>query len=162
MNDIFAELWSYAKNSNDPSTWNAAMLVSESGHTVQGFNHIPYRTSQQVSAMGRDSKIQQIVHAEEGAIIEAARNGVSTRNATLYGLWVACPHCANVIVASGVRRVIGSDLLHRMTPPRWQSMVSAGIGKMVEAGIAVDWYKEPIQMRKPTPILFSGKILWPK
>lgn len=46
------------------------------------------------------------VHAEQNAIVQAALNGVSTRNATLYVTCQPCNHCAKIIVNAGIIRVV--------------------------------------------------------
>lgn len=46
------------------------------------------------------------VHAEMAALIDAARRGVSVKNATLYCTTFPCHLCARHIVAAGIRRVV--------------------------------------------------------
>jgi deoxycytidylate deaminase len=46
------------------------------------------------------------VHAEMEALMSSARNGISTRGATLYTTTYPCHNCAKHIVASGVERVM--------------------------------------------------------
>lgn len=46
------------------------------------------------------------VHAEQNAIVQAALNGVSTRDATLYVTCQPCNHCAKIIVNAGIRKVV--------------------------------------------------------
>ncbi len=46
------------------------------------------------------------MHAEMCAITDAARNGFSTRNATLYSTTFPCHNCAKHIVGAGITRVV--------------------------------------------------------
>jgi deoxycytidylate deaminase len=46
------------------------------------------------------------VHAEMAALMDAARRGVSVKNATLYCTTFPCHLCARHIVAAGIRRVV--------------------------------------------------------
>lgn len=46
------------------------------------------------------------VHAEQNAIIQAAKLGVSVDGATLYCTHQPCSICAKIIINSGIRRVI--------------------------------------------------------
>jgi deoxycytidylate deaminase len=46
------------------------------------------------------------VHAEMEALLSCARNGISTRNATLYTTTFPCHNCAKHIVAAGIKKVI--------------------------------------------------------
>lgn len=48
----------------------------------------------------------RIVHAEMSAITDAARRGISVKNATLYCTTFPCHMCARHIVASGISRVV--------------------------------------------------------
>jgi dCMP deaminase len=45
-------------------------------------------------------------HAEENAIVQAARHGISLNGATLYSKMVPCYTCAKMIINSGIQRVV--------------------------------------------------------
>lgn len=49
------------------------------------------------------------IHAEENAILFAARTGISTENATIYCTHSPCFFCARLIVNAGIRSVIYSE-----------------------------------------------------
>lgn len=49
------------------------------------------------------------VHAEQNAIIQAAKQGISLEGATLYCTHQPCSICAKMIINSGVKRVVFSD-----------------------------------------------------
>ena len=53
------------------------------------------------------------LHAEQNAILFAAKNGISTAGSTLYVTYSPCIHCAKVIVAAGVSRVFYKNLYDR-------------------------------------------------
>ena len=53
------------------------------------------------------------LHAEQNAILFAAKNGISTAGSTLYVTVSPCIHCAKVIVAAGVTRVFYKTLYDR-------------------------------------------------
>jgi deoxycytidylate deaminase len=46
------------------------------------------------------------VHAEMEAVMSCARNGIGSRNATLYCTTFPCHNCAKHIVAAGIKRVV--------------------------------------------------------
>lgn len=46
------------------------------------------------------------VHAEVGAITEAAKNGISLKDSTLYTTVFPCHLCARYIISSGIKRII--------------------------------------------------------
>lgn len=45
------------------------------------------------------------IHAEQNAILYAAKKGISTEGATLYVTHSPCKYCAKTIVASGIKHV---------------------------------------------------------
>lgn len=46
------------------------------------------------------------LHAEQNAILQAARNGVSIEGAEIYCTTFPCPICARMIANSGIKRVL--------------------------------------------------------
>ncbi len=51
-------------------------------------------------------------HAEQNAIIQAARFGISTDGATLYCSMTPCYTCAKLIINSGIKRVVAEKDYH--------------------------------------------------
>lgn len=51
-------------------------------------------------------------HAEQNALMSAARHGVSTENATLYCKMTPCYICAKLIINAGITRVIALNDYH--------------------------------------------------
>ncbi|MDR0483917.1 MAG: cytidine/deoxycytidylate deaminase family protein [Alphaproteobacteria bacterium] len=49
------------------------------------------------------------IHAEQNAIVYAARYGVSLLGATLYCSMVPCQACCMLIIASGIKRVVAKN-----------------------------------------------------
>ncbi|OYV46110.1 MAG: dCMP deaminase [Verrucomicrobia bacterium 21-51-4] len=54
----------------------------------------------------RDDHEQGTVHAEQNAITDAARRGVSVAHATAYITHFPCIHCAKILAASGVQTIV--------------------------------------------------------
>jgi dCMP deaminase len=48
---------------------------------------------------------QEVLHAEENAIVFCARHGLSTLGCELYTSLSPCPNCARMIAAAGIKRV---------------------------------------------------------
>ncbi len=48
-------------------------------------------------------------HAEENAIVQAARHGMNTQGATMYTTFTACTQCAKMIINAGIKRVISEE-----------------------------------------------------
>lgn len=57
-------------------------------------------------ASGTMQEVCYAVHAEQNAIIQAAKLGVSLQDATLYCTHQPCVICARMIINSGVKKVI--------------------------------------------------------
>ena len=55
---------------------------------------------------GTRQEICYAVHAEQNAIIQAARTGISVDGATLYCTHQPCVICAKMIINSGIKKVI--------------------------------------------------------
>ena len=55
---------------------------------------------------GTRHEICRAVHAEQNAIVQCARHGVSTRNSTIYANVNPCKICAKLIVNAGISRVV--------------------------------------------------------
>jgi dCMP deaminase len=51
-------------------------------------------------------------HAEQNAIVQAARNGVSLKGATLYCKMTPCYICAKLIITAGIVRVVSEKDYH--------------------------------------------------
>ena len=55
---------------------------------------------------GQRHEICRGLHAEQNAIIQAARLGISIEGATLYCTHQPCIICAKMIINSGIRRIV--------------------------------------------------------
>ena len=51
-------------------------------------------------------------HAEQNAIIQAARNGITLKGATLYCKMTPCYTCAKLIITAGITRVVAEKDYH--------------------------------------------------
>src|SRR5208282_661713 len=48
-------------------------------------------------------------HAEENAIVQAAKNGIPTSGCTLYSTHSPCTYCSKMIINAGIRKVVASS-----------------------------------------------------
>ena len=85
----------------------------------------------------RQIKYQYVVHAEMNCIYNAAENGISLRDSTLYiyGLPV-CGDCALGIIQAGVSRVVS---ISEGTPDRWIAAVGKTNEIFKEAGVEYEF-----------------------
>lgn len=94
-----------------------AVLVSSGGsHVVTAVNN-PFPDEEACAEQGCLREVNQIpsgtqldvcrcIHCETSVIIQCAREGISTLNATVYTTLFPCLACARVLVAAGVKRII--------------------------------------------------------
>src|SRR3989338_7282562 len=68
------------------------------------------------------------IHAEQNAVIQAAYQGISTKNATLYSTVSPCSSCAKMIINAGIKKVIYKDTHHD----------KGGIKFLKKAGVEVE------------------------
>lgn len=52
------------------------------------------------------------IHAEQNAVIRAARNGVSLKGVTVYCTMEPCRNCAMTLIGIGVRSVVAKNAYH--------------------------------------------------
>lgn len=144
-----------AKNSTDTSTQNGAVLVDESGKIVAwGANRFPRGVVETSDRLARPAKYLYVVHAEDSAILNAARNGVKTEGLTMYGTWVACNTCAQAIIESGIVKVIGHQKTFDSSPEHWKEPIQIARQMFMEAGVTYELWDGDIG---GIEIRFNGK-----
>lgn len=129
-----------SRHSDDPVTWNGAILLPDSGFPVFGTNRLPTGTSRLPERLERPAKYDFIVHAEQDAIFQAAVKGVSTRGATLFCPWAPCTACARAIIQAELSHLVAHKQMHEKTPERWAADIERAVTLLREAGIEyVQW-----------------------
>ncbi len=82
------------------------------------------------------SHCMRTIHAEQNAICQAARHGISLAGATLYCTMEPCRVCAMLIISVGIRRVVAKRRYHAAQETR----------EMFEkAGIQLDVLEDVVQ-----------------
>tara|TARA_B110000858_G_scaffold87188_1_gene100740 strand:+ start:1675 stop:2118 length:444 start_codon:yes stop_codon:yes gene_type:complete len=111
--------WHFGTWSKDPSRQIGAVAIGPKGEIIaQGYNGFPRGiedTDERYEV--REEKYKYVVHAEMNCIYNAASNGVSLKDSTVYvhGL-PACSECAKGLIQVGVKRVMAFS---KETPERW-------------------------------------------
>ena len=132
----FIELANHIANwSKDPSTKVGCVIVGEDREIRStGFNGFPRGIDDDEERLNdRNLKYPLICHAEENAIMHAARIGVSLKGSTAYVTWPPCTRCARSLIQAGIVEVVyaGSDNI----PERWVEDFTRSTNMMKEAGI---------------------------
>ena len=134
----FLELASHISTwSKDPSTKVGCVVVGEDREIRStGFNGFPRGIEDDAERLeDRAQKYPLICHAEENAIMHAARIGISLKGNVAYVTWPPCSRCTRALMQAGVSEVVypaGTDI-----PERWEEDLEIALGMMEEAGISV-------------------------
>ena len=94
--------------SKDPSTKVGCVVVGEDREIRStGFNGFPRGIDDSMERLeDRELKYPLICHAEENAIMHAARIGISLKDCTAYVTWPPCTRCARSLIQAGVVEVV--------------------------------------------------------
>jgi dCMP deaminase len=112
--DIFMELaWNLAKRSHCIKRQVGAVLTRDTRIISVGYNGPPAGTHNcdeefptTGCALDRKGSCSLALHAEQNAILYAAKNGTSVDAATLYVTLSPCLACARIIYSMGIRKVV--------------------------------------------------------
>lgn len=80
-------------------------------------------------------KYPLICHAEENAIMHAARIGVSLKGSTAYVTWPPCTRCARSLIQAGIKEVVYSN--QEEIPERWVEDFTISCEMLTEAGVII-------------------------
>jgi dCMP deaminase len=99
------------EKSKDPKCQVGAVIVSADKVVLTtGFNGLPRGVDDDMQILDdADEKLKVICHAEQNAIINAARMGIAINGASIYVTKFPCLACCSSIVQSGIKRVFTLD-----------------------------------------------------
>ena len=105
--------------SKDPSTQVGCVVVGPDREIRStGFNGFPRGIEDSIARLeNRELKYPLICHAEENAIMHAARIGISLKGCTAYVTWPPCSRCARSLIQAGVDEVVYPT--ESEIPERW-------------------------------------------
>jgi dCMP deaminase len=123
--------------SKDPSTKVGCVVVGEDREIRStGFNGFPRGINDDEERLtDREKKYPLICHAEENAIMHAARIGVSLKDSTAYVTWPPCSRCARPLIQAGIREIVYPET--GKIPERWIEDFTISDSMLNEAGVAV-------------------------
>lgn len=103
-----------ATKSKDPSTKVGCVVVGPDNEVLStGFNGFPRGVDEyDATRWERPEKYSWVIHAEANAVANAARVGVSLKNAKMYMNFMPtpCTGCTQLIIQSGIRTIVGPNI----------------------------------------------------
>ena len=123
--------------SKDPSTKVGCVVVGPDREIRStGFNGFQRGIEDDDNRLqNREKKYPMICHAEENAIMHAARIGISLKGNTAYVTWPPCSRCTRSLIQAGINEVVYPSEVE--IPERWEEDFSIAMEMMEEAGISV-------------------------
>ena len=123
--------------SKDPSTKVGCVIVGPDREVRStGFNGLPRGIEDSDERLNnREIKYSLACHAEENAIMHAARVGLSLKDCTAYSTWPPCTRCARSLIQAGIEKVIFPE--EAEVPERWKEDFNLANEMFREAGIII-------------------------
>ena len=121
--------------SKDPSTQVGCVVVGPDREIRStGFNGLPRGIEDNDERLNdREIKYPLICHAEENAIMHAARIGISLKDCTAYVTWPPCTRCARSLIQAGISTIIYPE--NTEIPERWMADFNLSLNMLKEANI---------------------------
>ena len=134
--------------SKDPSSQFASLIVG-TNHEIRstGFNGFPRGVKDSPERYAnREIKYKLVVHAEQNAILNAARVGIPLDGCILYVDSYPCSNCAKSIIQAGIVEVVlnGDSVIHNDEgfKSRWKDEIDTALGMFEEAGVKIRIFKK--------------------
>ena len=123
--------------SKDPSTQVGCVIVGPDREVRStGFNGLPRGIADTEARLtNRERKYPLICHAEENAIMHAARIGISLKGCPVYETWPPCTRCSRSLIQAGISAVVfpaSADV-----PERWADDFALASEMLSEASVAL-------------------------
>lgn len=93
-----------------------AVIVKENRILTTGYNGVPPKVEhcEKVGCLreklnvpsGQRHELCRALHAEQNAVIQAAKNGIPIDGSTIYITAQPCIICAKILIASGIQRIV--------------------------------------------------------
>ena len=144
--------------SKDPSTKCGCVLVRDRRIIASGYNGLPAGIDDAEHRYNnREFKLAAIIHAEQNALFNAAKNGATTGGCTAYVTWPPCSRCASALIQAGVVKIVCPD--PKLAPERWRDNFLLANDLLYEAGLTVIYYSEEdlcsVKLAPPAEVIGS-------
>lgn len=127
-----------ALKSKDPSSQVGAVIINPESNAIlsTGWNGFPRGVGDSIIRYeDRDTKYKLIVHAEQNAILNAARHGIKLDGSTLYVSFHPCHVCATSIIQCGIKEV--RFKFNKKVQDRWKESFDIADILFLESNIKV-------------------------
>lgn len=132
-----------AEWSKDRSRGVGAVIVNSDKRVVSmGYNGFPAGIDDDLDERHeRPAKYDWTIHAEQNAIINAARIGVSTKGATMYLNLFPCASCSGSIINCGIVRIVVLNKPNYNDSKYGKEFIISR-NKFIEADIKIDYIND--------------------
>lgn len=93
-----------------------AVIVKDNGILTTGYNGAPpgFKHCDEIGCLreimsipsGERHELCRALHAEQNAVIQAAKNGIPIEGSTIYTTTYPCVICSKILIASGIKRIV--------------------------------------------------------
>lgn len=121
--------------SKDESTKVGAVLVKDRRLIATGFNGFPVGVADDIERRKRRPiKYSWTIHAEHNCVLQAAKQGFSTKGATLYLNFAPppCSGCSMALIQAGISLVVGSNIDFPGKGDRWKEDLEIAMEMLTE------------------------------
>ena|ERR1039457_2938544 len=129
--------------SKDNNTQIGAVIVGQDNEILStGYNSFPRGLDDsKIERQQRPEKYFWFEHAEKNGIYNAARIGVSLRNASIYlTAGVPCADCARGIIQSGIKTIYCKKVCTTKNPEKWAESQRHSLEMLEECNVNVIYY----------------------
>lgn len=149
-----------AQRSIDPSTKCGCVIVSDD-YTVLtiGYNSPPRDCLDEEIPITRPEKYDYFVHAEENAILNAARKGIALEGATAYITGTPCSRCFRGLLNAGIKKIIhgpNTAKMHTEEHEQVKSLMNKSSKEQVWG--VVSGNKQLVPKDKIEIVRFNGRV----
>ena len=154
--ELLRYAYQWAKTSPDPSTQNAAVLVTASGLKIgYDINRFPDGVKYTPERWERPLKYKIIEHAERNVIYKMAKIGQRTDGLIMVCPWAACSDCARAIIQAGISTLITHKQAHDRSPDFWRKEIEVAFEMLNEKKVEIVMYDGIVGV---TGVLHSGQL----
>jgi dCMP deaminase len=158
MHDVY---W-WARRSKDPRTKIGALLVKPESKIPFSFsyNSLARKVDDNVATRWeRPEKYEWVVHAEENAVLNCAREGHCSKGSIMYTQGVPCTRCADACIQGGIIEIV----VHKQWQSyekmfnwdKWIDSAKRSEQKFQEAGISVRVFDKTLGIQG----VLDGKVI---